>query len=67
MLSNPAAIRREKESHKRCMYLRYLIERQKEINSLLPPVPYQILSQDGEEGEDDDIDNVDDLLDLVSL
>ena len=49
------------------LHLRYLIERQKEINSLYLPVPDRILPQNGEEIDDGDIDNVDDLLDLLSL
>ena len=51
-----------------CQQLRYLIERQKQINATYPPLPSRILSKDGEgDIDDDDMDNVDDLYDLICL
>ena len=67
MLSNQDDILKEKKSRQWCLFLHFLIARQKGINSYLPPVPSQILSNDGEDVKDEDIDNFDDLLDLFSL
>ena len=67
MLSNQADFLKEKEFRQRCLFLHFLVARKKGINSYLPPVPSQILSNDGEDVEDEDIDNADDLLDLLIL
>ena len=51
-----------------CAHLRFLIERQKQINTTYPPLPDRILSKDGQADiNDDDIDNVNDLYDLICL
>ena len=66
-LPDYANLIKEKESKQRCQQLRYLIERQKQINATYPPLLDRILPIDGEEIKDDDIDNVDDLYDLIYL